>query len=284
MRWRRGAGRQGLARPSGASWPREVSGWRRAGGADPGRGPGRGRRGLPHLRRLQAAGGRALGHRLAAGRARCRRVPEGRAGRGGSAECRRRGHGILVPAAAARGLDPSRSRMRSTRQDVTASTPRTRAAAPGRPPFAPCTAIASSSCCAVRRSRSRAATRYHRRPGPARRAASAVLLSAKAPGANATVTLCHTGTRDLAGFTRQADVAVAAAGRPAMITPDWSSGRGRGRRRQPPRRRPIVGDVAPDGRRVRRPSPRPRRGRPHDRRPAPGQHRRRRPRPAGRSG
>ena len=47
----------------------------------------------------------------------------------------------------------------------------------------------------------------------------AVLLSAKAPGANATVTLCHTGTRNLAGHTRQADVLVAAAGRPAMITP-----------------------------------------------------------------
>ncbi|HJW58011.1 MAG TPA: bifunctional methylenetetrahydrofolate dehydrogenase/methenyltetrahydrofolate cyclohydrolase, partial [Actinomycetota bacterium] len=45
-------------------------------------------------------------------------------------------------------------------------------------------------------------------------------LSAKAPGANATVTLCHTGTSDLAGFTRQADVLVAAAGRPAMITAD----------------------------------------------------------------
>src|SRR5215213_2755620 len=47
----------------------------------------------------------------------------------------------------------------------------------------------------------------------------AVLLSAKAAGANATVTLCHTGTRNLAGHTRQADVLVAAAGRPAMITP-----------------------------------------------------------------
>ena len=48
----------------------------------------------------------------------------------------------------------------------------------------------------------------------------AVLLSAKAPGANATVTLCHTGTRDLAHFTREADVLVAAAGVPRMITPD----------------------------------------------------------------
>ncbi|HEX6676786.1 MAG TPA: bifunctional 5,10-methylenetetrahydrofolate dehydrogenase/5,10-methenyltetrahydrofolate cyclohydrolase [Actinomycetes bacterium] len=48
----------------------------------------------------------------------------------------------------------------------------------------------------------------------------AVMLSAKAPGANATVTLCHTGTRRLGDFTRQADVLVAAAGRPAMVTPE----------------------------------------------------------------
>lgn len=48
----------------------------------------------------------------------------------------------------------------------------------------------------------------------------AVLLSAKAPGANATVTLCHTGTRELARFTGAADVLVAAAGVPRMITPE----------------------------------------------------------------
>jgi methylenetetrahydrofolate dehydrogenase (NADP+) / methenyltetrahydrofolate cyclohydrolase len=35
---------------------------------------------------------------------------------------------------------------------------------------------------------------------------------------NATVTLCHTGTRDLAGHTRHADVIVAAAGSPGLIT------------------------------------------------------------------
>ncbi|MFY2861665.1 bifunctional methylenetetrahydrofolate dehydrogenase/methenyltetrahydrofolate cyclohydrolase [Mycobacterium sp. THU-M104] len=35
---------------------------------------------------------------------------------------------------------------------------------------------------------------------------------------NATVTLCHTGTHDLSAFTRQADVIVAAAGVPHMLT------------------------------------------------------------------
>ncbi len=37
---------------------------------------------------------------------------------------------------------------------------------------------------------------------------------------NATVTLCHTGTRDLAAHTRRADVVVVAAGRPGTITAD----------------------------------------------------------------
>ncbi len=39
-------------------------------------------------------------------------------------------------------------------------------------------------------------------------------------GANATVTICHSRTRDLAEQTRAADVLVAAIGRPGLITPD----------------------------------------------------------------
>jgi methylenetetrahydrofolate dehydrogenase (NADP+)/methenyltetrahydrofolate cyclohydrolase len=37
---------------------------------------------------------------------------------------------------------------------------------------------------------------------------------------NSTVTLCHTGTRDLAAHTRNADVVVAAAGVPGIVTAD----------------------------------------------------------------
>jgi methylenetetrahydrofolate dehydrogenase (NADP+)/methenyltetrahydrofolate cyclohydrolase len=37
---------------------------------------------------------------------------------------------------------------------------------------------------------------------------------------NSTVTLCHTGTRDLAAHTRAADIVVAAAGVPHLVTPD----------------------------------------------------------------
>jgi methylenetetrahydrofolate dehydrogenase (NADP+) / methenyltetrahydrofolate cyclohydrolase len=37
---------------------------------------------------------------------------------------------------------------------------------------------------------------------------------------NSTVTLCHTGTVDIARHTRQADIVVAAAGRPRLVTAD----------------------------------------------------------------
>ena len=48
----------------------------------------------------------------------------------------------------------------------------------------------------------------------------AALMVQKAPGANATVTVCHTGTPDLAAITRQADILVAAMGRAGAITAD----------------------------------------------------------------
>jgi methylenetetrahydrofolate dehydrogenase (NADP+) / methenyltetrahydrofolate cyclohydrolase len=46
------------------------------------------------------------------------------------------------------------------------------------------------------------------------------LLSLKEPHANATVTVCHTGTRFLPEYTKDADIIVAAAGRPHLVTPD----------------------------------------------------------------
>ena len=48
----------------------------------------------------------------------------------------------------------------------------------------------------------------------------AAILMQKRPGANATVTICHTGTRDLAAITRQADILVAAMGVARGITAD----------------------------------------------------------------
>ncbi|HEX6058420.1 MAG TPA: bifunctional methylenetetrahydrofolate dehydrogenase/methenyltetrahydrofolate cyclohydrolase FolD [Gemmatimonadaceae bacterium] len=46
----------------------------------------------------------------------------------------------------------------------------------------------------------------------------AALLMRAGPGGDATVTVCHSRTRDLAAHCRRADILVAAIGRPAMIT------------------------------------------------------------------
>ena len=48
----------------------------------------------------------------------------------------------------------------------------------------------------------------------------ALLLMQRAEGANATVTVCHTHTKNMAEITRQADILIAAIGRPNVITAD----------------------------------------------------------------
>ena len=46
------------------------------------------------------------------------------------------------------------------------------------------------------------------------------MLLQKAPGANATVTICHTRTRDIAFHTKRADILIVAAGKPKAVTGD----------------------------------------------------------------
>ena len=48
----------------------------------------------------------------------------------------------------------------------------------------------------------------------------AALLMQDAPGGNATVTVCHSRTTNLAGHVRRADIVIAAIGKPEMITGD----------------------------------------------------------------
>lgn len=48
----------------------------------------------------------------------------------------------------------------------------------------------------------------------------ALLALQKKAGANATVTVCHSGTSNLSALTRQADVLIAAIGRPEFVTAD----------------------------------------------------------------
>jgi methylenetetrahydrofolate dehydrogenase (NADP+)/methenyltetrahydrofolate cyclohydrolase len=46
------------------------------------------------------------------------------------------------------------------------------------------------------------------------------ILLQKAPGANATVTICHTKTRDISFHTKRADIIIVAAGKPKAVTAD----------------------------------------------------------------
>jgi methylenetetrahydrofolate dehydrogenase (NADP+)/methenyltetrahydrofolate cyclohydrolase len=48
----------------------------------------------------------------------------------------------------------------------------------------------------------------------------ALLLSARGPGGDATVTICHSRTADLALHSRQADILIVAAGMPGLVTPE----------------------------------------------------------------
>jgi len=47
------------------------------------------------------------------------------------------------------------------------------------------------------------------------------ILLQKAPGANATVTVAHTRTKDLAFHCKRADILVVAAGVPGLVKPEW---------------------------------------------------------------
>ena len=47
------------------------------------------------------------------------------------------------------------------------------------------------------------------------------ILLQKAPGANATVTVAHTRTKDLASHCKRADILIVAAGVPGLVKPEW---------------------------------------------------------------
>ncbi len=49
----------------------------------------------------------------------------------------------------------------------------------------------------------------------------AMLLMAKGPGGDATVTVCHTATKDAAAIAREADLLIAAVGRAEQVTAEW---------------------------------------------------------------
>jgi len=49
----------------------------------------------------------------------------------------------------------------------------------------------------------------------------AMMMAQKGPGANSTVTIVHTATKDLASHCKRADILVVAAGVPDLVKPEW---------------------------------------------------------------
>lgn len=129
-------------------------------------------------------------------------------------------HGLLVQLPLPPGLDARRVTQRiDPRKDVDGLTPLNAGLlAQGTPRFVPCTPAGVLELLA-----------YHRIPVAGRLAVIlgrsnivgrplSILLSS--PGWDATVLLCHSRTPNLAALTRQADILVAAIGKPEFVTGD----------------------------------------------------------------
>ena len=131
-------------------------------------------------------------------------------------------HGIIVQLPLPRGLDPvAAQEALDFTKDVDGLTAMSAGLlALGRPGFVPCTPLGiryllTREGVKVEGSHTVVVGRSNLVGRPI-----ATLLSLKGPGANATVTLCHTATTDLADHTRRADILIVAAGVPRSITGD----------------------------------------------------------------
>ena len=205
----------------------------------------------PHLRRLKQRAAERSGHQGRGGSSSVPRRPGGRAGRGGRDSAPTTGSTAswsscrcptgLDPVEVQDAIDPARTSAACTPENEGRLLR-------GDPRFAPCTAIGIVELLRREKVPVEGSHAVIVGRGLRRRAAPGRAPVSPSAGANATVTLCHTGTRRLSEFTRQADVLVAAADLPGAVTPGHGqAGRGRGRRGQPHRvGGRIVGDVAPE--------------------------------------
>lgn len=131
-------------------------------------------------------------------------------------------HGIIVQLPLPGGLDPiAAQEALDFSKDVDGLTPMSAGLlALGRPRFVPCTPLGIQVLLAregvkIEGSHTVVVGRSNLVGRPV-----ATLLSQKGAGSNATVTLCHTGTTDLAEHTRRADILIVAAGAPLGVTGD----------------------------------------------------------------
>jgi methylenetetrahydrofolate dehydrogenase (NADP+)/methenyltetrahydrofolate cyclohydrolase len=93
--------------------------------------------------------------------------------------------------------------------------------AQGAPRFVPCTPLGIRELLAHARIDTRGAQAVVLGRSQLVGKPMALLLLQKGEGGDATVTVCHTGTRDAAAIARQADILIAAMGRPERVTAEW---------------------------------------------------------------
>ena len=130
-------------------------------------------------------------------------------------------HGcLLLRPLADKAAEEAAGRLLSPDKDVDGMTPGSLAGLlTGRGGFAPCTAQACLELLAIQS--------FIKERAPRRAVVVGRSLVVGQPAAlllqrrNATVTVCHTGTRDIPALSRDADIVIAAAGRPGLITADF---------------------------------------------------------------
>jgi methylenetetrahydrofolate dehydrogenase (NADP+)/methenyltetrahydrofolate cyclohydrolase len=93
--------------------------------------------------------------------------------------------------------------------------------AQGTPRFAPCTPLGIRELLRHARVETRGAHAVVLGRSQLVGKPAALLLLQKGQGGDATVTVCHTATRDAASLARQADILIVAMGRPEAVTADW---------------------------------------------------------------
>jgi methylenetetrahydrofolate dehydrogenase (NADP+) / methenyltetrahydrofolate cyclohydrolase len=91
----------------------------------------------------------------------------------------------------------------------------------GHPRFVPCTPLGVSELLASARIETRGARAVVLGRSNIVGKPMALLLLRKGPGGDATVTVCHTATRDARAACREADIVIAAVGRPECVRGDW---------------------------------------------------------------
>ena len=129
-------------------------------------------------------------------------------------------HGILVQLPLPRGIDDARVIERiDPHKDVDGFHPENAGLlAIGRPRFVPCTPLGIRELLVASGIETRGSDVVILGRSQIVGKSLGLLFLQKGPGGDATVTICHAASRDIAAHTRRADILIAAVGRPEWVT------------------------------------------------------------------